>query len=293
MSTNPDANTTEKPNVSANQSVAAAEDTRIIEVEKEVKKLKSDVESFMELKNTVDDLKNTIVDIRALINEAQSPFNLLQFITNEDDLNKVIQAKPLIEKKLLVKAGEKRDEAKGAIQVETPIVTEAAKVNAPTGFSVETVAESKGPAQMGPSLTDETEKAEKEIKISPASTLEEQNNDRSRAYVSLEEVSPSDVNKDTSIVHWIYMMLDLGFDEKSIRKICDYCEFSGFMPKGYGAQIVNLVGAIVRARSQNLSAEEVILSLYGAANASGVKTDAEDLKRLITSVLRKGKTGGA
>jgi hypothetical protein len=246
-------------------------------VEKEVKKLKADVEGAIGLKGTVDDLKNTIVDIRALISEAQSPFNLLQFITNEEDLNKVIQAKPIIERKML--AGK---------------TAEAANVASPRGFAVETVNEGKGTVQVETAPLAANEKNENDAKTSTENIVEEQHEERSQqAFSSLEEVGFADASKNTSIIHWIYMMLDLGFDEKSIRKICDYCEFSGFMPKGYGIQVSNLVGAVVKARSQNLSAEELILSLYGAASAAGVKTNTEDLKRLIVNVLKKSKTGEA
>jgi hypothetical protein len=92
-------------------------------------------------------------------------------------------------------------------------------------------------------------------------------------------------------INWIYAMLDLGFDEESLRKLCDYCEFSSFIPKGYSQQVSNLVGAIIKARNQKLTPEEVILSMYGAADAVGVKTDPKDLTRLITRVLKKNRTG--
>ena len=95
----------ENPNVvaSGNPNTGANENVRIGEVEKDVKKLKADVDNFMTLKNTVEDLKNTIVDIRSLISESQNPFNLLQLITSEEDLNKVVKAKPIIENRLLAK----------------------------------------------------------------------------------------------------------------------------------------------------------------------------------------------
>lgn len=70
MSENPNVAASEPPNAGAN------ENARMAEVEKDVKKLKSDVDNFMTLKNTVEDLKNTIVDIRSLLIESQNPFNL-------------------------------------------------------------------------------------------------------------------------------------------------------------------------------------------------------------------------
>jgi hypothetical protein len=92
-------------------------------------------------------------------------------------------------------------------------------------------------------------------------------------------------------INWIYTMLDLGFDEESIRRLCDYCEFSSFIPKGYSQQVSNLVGAIVKARGQKLTPEEVILSMYGAADAAGAKTSPKDLTQLIMRVLKKNRIG--
>jgi hypothetical protein len=63
------------------------------------------------------------------------------------------------------------------------------------------------------------------------------------------------------------------------------------MPKGYSEHISNLVGAVSKARSQNLSAEEVILSIWGAADAVGAKLDFQDLSALIIRVLKKHKKG--
>jgi len=262
--------------MSGDSGVVSGEGSRIEVVEKDVKKLKADIEGFMDLKNTVDDLKNTIVDIRALISEAQSPFNLLQLITNEDDLNKVIQAKPLIEKKLL--AGKTAEastknvmEAKGEPQSGLPetIASEASiteKGEKETGFSVETSVEASEPERL-----DRFEEA--------------------AAVGSLKDLGSGGLEKDASLVQWVYMMLDLGFDEQSIGKVCDFCEFSGFMPKGYSVHVSNLVSAIVKARSRNLSPEEVILTIYSAADAVGVETNPKDLKRLLINVLKRGKTG--
>ncbi|HEY4674963.1 MAG TPA: hypothetical protein VIH48_02785 [Candidatus Bathyarchaeia archaeon] len=297
MSANQTPNSNVNPNTNVNVGVnppaSAGNGSRIEEVEKEVQKLKADVEGAIGLKSTVDDLKNTIVDIRALISEAQSPFNLLQFITNEEDLNKVIQARPIIERNMAEKASGKTAEARGPAQAMMGnSVAETAKAASPRGFAMETVNEGKGNVQVETAPIAANEKNGNSTPPCIENTVEEQHDERANhAFNSFEEVGFADASKDTSIIHWIYMMLDLGFDEKSIRKICDYCEFSGFMPKGYGIQVSNLVGAVVKARSQNLSAEELILSLYGAATAAGVKTNTEDLKRLIVNVLKKSKTG--
>jgi len=277
MSENPNVAASGAPNAGAN------ENGRIGEVEKDVKKLKSDVDNFMTLKNTVEDLKNTIVDIRSLLSESQNPFNLLQLITSEEDLNKVVQAKPIIENKLLAKgqaAG--KLEAKSASETQMPAACEPKKAEE-AGFAVESYIDTKDAASF-PSAP-EIEKPEN--KFTTEKQVGEIGGKERMTDNPLEGMGS--VNKGTSIVQWVYTMLDLGFDEESIHRICDYCEFSDLMPKGYSEHVSNLVGAVVRARSQNLSAEEVILSIYGAAHASGAKTDPQDLSGLIMRVLKKCK----
>jgi hypothetical protein len=277
----------ENPNVavSGNPNSGADGNARIEGVEKDVKKLKADVDNFMTLKNTVEDLKNTIVDIRSLISESQNPFNLLQLITSEEDLNKVVQARPILENKLLAKerAGGKL-EARSATETQVPLACESKKGEGELGFAVESYVDTR--AVDLPAVS-ESEKPENN------SALENQ-----RGKIGGKERmidNPLEgmgrMNKGASIVQWVYTMLDLGFDEESIRRICDYCEFSDFMPRGYSEHVSNLVGAVVKARSQNLSAEEVILSIYGAAQAAGAKVDPQDLSGLIMRVLKKCKTG--
>jgi hypothetical protein len=262
--------------------VAAGADPRIDGVEKDVKQLKTDIENFMALKNTVEDLKNTIVDIRSLMSETQSPFNLLQFITNEEDLNKVVQAKPLIEKKFQTKREETKPEtatSAAASPAGTPTTSEETK----TGFAVENTMGMKETV-----LSAEPEKstppALSENLACPSSLIKASGN-------ILEGIGS--LSDGTSIVDWVYTMLDLGFDEEGIRKICDFCEFSNFMPKGYSEHVSNLVGAAVKARSMKMMPEEVILSMYGAADAAGKKTSSKDLTALIMRVLKKNKAGGS
>jgi len=276
----------ENPNVvaSGNENAAAEDGSRIEVVEKDVKRLKADVDNFMTLKTTVEDLKNTIVDIRSLIIESQNPFNLLQLITSEEDLNKVVKAKPMIEEGLLAKEQARRKlEAKGSAGA--PAAQESKKAEGDLGFSVESYVDTKGTANVPAVSEIETP----ENKFTAEKHVEQMGAKERTIGSSLEGIG--DPNNGSSIVQWVYTMLDLGFDEESIRRICDYCEFSDFMPKGYSEHVSNLVGAIIQARSQNLSVEEVILSMYGAAEASGVRTNPQYLSGLIMRVLKKCKTG--
>jgi hypothetical protein len=264
------------------------EDPRIEVVEKDVKKLKTDVENFMTLKNTVEDLKNTIVDIRSLISESQNPFNLLQFITSEEELNKLVQAKPIVESKLSVKnkKGGRVDgklEAKVSPEVQVPAGSEPKNADEEAGFAVETQVEVKDDA----TIPETCEPEKPENKFSENDRVGKTGGD-GKIMENLPEALSS-MSKGNSIVQWVYTMLDLGFDEKSIRKLCDYCEFSDFIPRGYSDHISNLVGAVSKARSQNLSAEEVMLSIWGAADATGAKLDFQDVSALIIHVLKKHK----
>jgi hypothetical protein len=289
--------------------VAAGADPRIDGVEKDVKQLKTDIENFMALKNTVEDLKNTIVDIRSLMSETQSPFNLLQFITNEEDLNKVVQAKPLIEKKFQTKREETKPEtatSATALPAGTPTTSEETK----TGFAVENTAMSATALPAGTPTTSEETKtgfAVEDTTCMKETVLSAEPEKSTPPALSENLACPSSLIKasgnilegigslsdGTSIVDWVYTMLDLGFDEEGIRKICDFCEFSNFMPKGYSEHVSNLVGVAVKARSMKMLPEEVILSMYGAADAAGKKTSSKDLTALIMRVLKKNKAGGS
>jgi hypothetical protein len=269
------------------------ETDRIDTVEKDVKKLKTDVENFMTLKNTVEDLKNTIVDIRSLISESQNPFNLLQFITSEEELNKLVQARPVIESKLSVKNKEEgklggKLEARVSPEIQVPAGSEAKDGEKEAGFAVETHAEVKNDAAI-PEICEPEKPGKLDIERSEEDQVRKTGGD-GKIMGNLPEMMSS-MNKGTSIVQWVYTMLDLGFDEKSIRKLCDYCEFTDFIPKGYAEHISNLVGAVSKARSKSLSADEVILSIWGAADAAGAKLDFQDLNALLLRVLKKRKKG--
>jgi hypothetical protein len=179
---------------------------------------------------------------------------------------------------------EDRVESKGA-------VAGAEVVGKEVEFVVESNVEDKDAAGVDAS-ENSIAKAEEMMEKVRSETLVEEKAGAKELYKTSEETEISGSSKGISIIHWIYKMLDLGFDERSIRKICDFCEFSSYMPKGYSEHISNLVSAIVRARSQKISAEEFILSIYSAADAVGAKIDSKDLSGLMIRVLRKNKMSG-
>jgi len=224
------------------------ENERINKLEKELKELRSNVESSsIELQNTIEELKKAVVDIRSAVSEIENPFNLLRAVTNEEDLKKINKARSIIERKILKAKDEVEEEA---VEEETPKTEETTEV-----VEVEVPTETR---------------AERPPK---------------------EKVTAIRFKHGSSLIRWIYTMLDLGFDEESIGKICDYCEFFGLIPEGSSVCVSNLVGAVVKARSQGLSEEEVILSIYGAADATGIKVNPEEVSGLIIEVLKRKKQG--
>ncbi|MEM2342246.1 MAG: hypothetical protein QXX94_07185 [Candidatus Bathyarchaeia archaeon] len=102
-----------------------------------------------------------------------------------------------------------------------------------------------------------------------------------------------DFKRTISLVEWIYTMLDIGFDEDGIRKICEYSEFFGFIPKGSAAYISNLAGAIKNAKSSNITEDVFTLSIYNIANIMGVKINWDGVAELIKNFLRSRRLNGA
>lgn len=94
----------------------------------------------------------------------------------------------------------------------------------------------------------------------------------------------------SSLVRWIYTMLDLGFDEDSLRRICQYCEYFDLVPRGSSIFVSNMVSAIVKAKSKQLFEEDVILSIYTAAQAAGTKVKPDDIIEPVMQVLRRKKS---
>ena len=107
--------------------------------------------------------------------------------------------------------------------------------------------------------------------------------------VSKERIPSISFKQGASFIRWIYMMLDLGFDGDSIQKITEYCEALGVVPQCSSAYVPNLIDVIVRARTQGLSENEIILSIYGAAEAVGIKVDYEEICQIALQVLKRNR----
>ncbi len=94
-------------------------------------------------------------------------------------------------------------------------------------------------------------------------------------------------NSSIALIKWVWTLLDLGFDEEDVEKLAGYCEFFGLLPKGSSRFISDVASAVSKARILNLSEEMVALSIYGAAKASGVRIEFEDITDIVFNALRK------
>jgi len=98
-----------------------------------------------------------------------------------------------------------------------------------------------------------------------------------------------DFRSSASFVKWIYMMLDLGFDEETIKSICEYCESFSLIPEGLSPSISRMVEAIIKAKSRGLMEEDIILSIYTAAESAGTKIEPSRIIDAVIQVLRRRK----
>ena len=215
------------------------DNTRIDTLEKDLKDLKTNVESTSQgMTKAVDELRKVVVDIRSAVSEIENPFNLLRVITNEQDLERVNRSAPsLVQKGLLRKEY-------------APSVGEPKEVE---------------PAQV----------EERKVEVS--------------SEIRKEADTHIGFKHSSSLVRWIYTMLDLGFDEESLRKLCEFCEYFGLIPKGSNTHVSNMVGTVVEAVARGITEDELILSSYAAAEALGAQVDGGNLLSVSLQALRRSK----
>ncbi|MEM2248184.1 MAG: hypothetical protein QXJ46_01545 [Candidatus Bathyarchaeia archaeon] len=102
-----------------------------------------------------------------------------------------------------------------------------------------------------------------------------------------------DFKRTLALIEWIYTMLDIGFDEDGIRRICEYSEYFGFIPKGSASYISNLASVAKRAKSGSIAEDILALSIYNIANIMGVKIDQDEIADLMRNLLRSRRFNGA
>jgi len=139
---------------------------------------------------------------------------------------------------------------------------------------------------------DKEEAREEEPKATPITEKEaekvQKQVEEQVAEINLETWSPN-FKHSFSLIRWIYTMFDLGFDEDSLKRICQYCEYFGVIPKGSSVHISNMIDALTDAKSRGLSEEDIMLAMYMAAEALGVDVKAEKIHELAINVLKRNR----
>ena len=125
-----------------------------------------------------------------------------------------------------------------------------------------------------------------EAKKSTAETLKQA--EEQIAEINLEEWPPN-FKHGFSLIRWIYTMFDLGFDGNILKRICQYCEYFGVIPKGSSTYISSMIDALTDAKSKGLSEEDIMLAMYMVAEALGVDVKAEKIHELAVNVLKRNR----
>ena len=103
----------------------------------------------------------------------------------------------------------------------------------------------------------------------------------------LERARTSNFETSLSLVKWVWTLLDMGFDENDVKKLSTYCEFFGLLPEGSAGYVSEVSSTVKKARMLGLSEEVLALGMYGAAKASGLKSELEDITQIVFNALRK------
>lgn len=224
----------------------------IARIEREIGEIKSALGKLNELEGVIEEIKRGLMDLRATLNEVENPFNLLRFITSEEDLARVNETKPVLEK----------------------IVKEK-------GVPQEPATPPKG-----------GEKEEREAKTAIEEHTKEANYIERPHVTYKKDFTGLDFRRTLEIIEWIYSMLDMGFDEDSIRSICQYSEFFNLLPRGSAQYISSLSSVVKRAKSNNITEDALILGMYGLANIMNLTLDRSEIIGLIRSLLRNRRFNG-
>lgn len=89
---------------------------------------------------------------------------------------------------------------------------------------------------------------------------------------------------------WVWSLLDLGLTPKGITQLSEYCEHIGYLPPNSSEYISFLADVADKARKKGLSKEQLMMSMYEAATASGVEVKFEDMNEIVSVAIREIKT---
>jgi hypothetical protein len=108
---------------------------------------------------------------------------------------------------------------------------------------------------------------------------------------STEKVPPPPSAK-TGFGHlkWVWSLLDLGLTPKGITQLSEYCEHIGYLQPNSSEYISFLAHVADKAKMKGLSKEQLMMSMYEAAVASGVEVKFEDMSEIVSVAIKEIKT---
>jgi len=98
--------------------------------------------------------------------------------------------------------------------------------------------------------------------------------------------TPTNFKTGFALVKWVWSLIDMGLDEKDMGSLSSYCEFFGLIPKGASGYISDLTRTVAKAKKLGLSEETLLLYMYSAAKASGLKLELEDMTDIILGAIK-------
>ncbi len=107
----------------------------------------------------------------------------------------------------------------------------------------------------------------------------------------IEQITPPPVSKaGFGHLKWVWSLLDLGLTPKGITQLSEYCEHFGYLPPNSSEYISSLAYAANKAKKKGLDREQLMVSMYEAAMASGAKVELEDMNEIVSVALSGIKT---
>lgn len=202
------------------------------------------------VRKTTSDLRGTVSSLKEAIVDIRSAISEIE---NPFNLLRIITSE---------KDVEKLEEAKGLLL--SPRV-EGVGEEASLESEIAEVAPSKSPRESVKKLLDrEGEKLEEQLR-----------------YVASTREKPG-----FTMLKWIWYLLDMGLEQEDVASISQYCEDLGYLSSGSGRVVANLTPVVERARLKGVSVEDLILNIFGAAAASGIELDYDDVKEVVLSAIR-------
>ena len=107
----------------------------------------------------------------------------------------------------------------------------------------------------------------------------------------MKKMAPPPISK-TGFGHlkWVWSLLDLGLTPQDITQFSEYCERVGYLPLNSSEYISSLAYVASGAKKKGLGKEQLMVSMYEAAVASGAKVEFEDMNEIVSVAMRKIKT---